>query len=217
MLNLDDRPALPAIPRFRRDMEQSLIAAARAEKPAPAGPAPQRRRYLVGGVAAAAVVAAGAVGIGYAVTGSHSPSATPGGNLSGSPNASGVHIHLAAFSVDSQPGGTVTLTLTQQQILDPTALRRALAQAGVPALVTVGSVCTTPGPASVQPFSAPEHQADGSSITTITPSEIPVGDELSVGYFTVPGGAGVHISLVQDRLPLTCSSAPPAPPIGSNR
>ena len=41
---------------------------------------------------------------------------------------------------------------------------------------------------------------------------IPAGQELSIGYFSLPNGGGVHISLVPGNAPLTCTSTPPAPP-----
>jgi hypothetical protein len=210
MLNLDDRPAPPELPQFRQDMERLLLAAARASSPLRPAAATRRARYGVAGLAAAAVAAVAAAGIGYAASGgphptSVNPSTTHGGR---------VHIHRAAFSVDTNPGGTVTLKLTQGQMFDPAALRQALARAGVPALVTVGSVCTVPGPSDALPQVLPPspHQPGGRSVTTINPSAIPAGEKLSIGYFAVPNGGGLHISLVPDNTPLTCTSTPPAPP-----
>jgi hypothetical protein len=202
MPSLDDRPAPPQLPRFRRDMEQFLLAAARAQgsrQPATAG---RHRRYAFAGLAAAAVTAGAVAGISYATsTGSHS----------GSQNT-GVHIHLAGFSVDTNPSGTVTLTLTQGQIFNPSSLRAALAKAGVPALVTLGSVCTTPFPSDALPQVLSRSPAsDGRSMTTITPSAIPAGEKLSIGYFPVPNGGGVFISLIPDNAHLTCTSTPPGP------
>jgi hypothetical protein len=212
MLSLDDRPTPPAIPQFSRDMEQFLLVAARASSPPRPARAPKRGRRAAVGLAAAAVAVAAAVGIGYAASGPHPPSATP--TASSGTTRGGVHIHLAAFSVDTNPGGTVTLELTRGQIFNPSALRHALAQAGVPALVTVGSVCTSSGPSDALPqvISRSAPQPDGSTVTIITPAAIPAGQELSIGYFPLPNGGGVHISLVPDNTPLTCTSTPPAPP-----
>lgn len=211
MLSLDDRPAPPKLPQFSRDLEQFLLAAARAPASRRPATAARRRKYAAAGLATAAVVAAAAAGIDHAAGGGPHP---PGAGGPAATQSGGVHIHLAAFSVDSNPGGTVTLTLTQGQIFDPSTLRQALAKAGVPALVTVGSVCTVPGPSDALPLviSRPAQQPGGSSVTIITPSAIPAGEKLSVGYFAVPGGGGVHISLVPDNAPLTCTSTPPAPP-----
>jgi hypothetical protein len=84
----------------------------------------------------------------------------------------------------------------------------------VPALVTVGSVCTVPGPSDALPqvISRSAQQPDGSTLTTITPAAIPAGEKLSIGYFPLPNEGGVHISLVPDNAPLTCTSTPPASP-----
>jgi hypothetical protein len=225
MITLDERPVPPPVPQFSRDMEQFLLTAARADTAAqPAtsrtatGPATTRRRrirYAAAGLAAAAVAVGVAVGIDYGTGGgprtpSANPTDTPGSSL-----GSGVHIHLAAFSVDANPGGTVTLTI-QGQLFDPNALREALAKAGVPAVVTLGSVCTVPGhPSNGLPQVISRSPAvNGRSVTTITPSAIPAGEKLSFGYFVVPtnGAGGLFISLVPDNAPLTCSSTPPAPP-----
>ncbi|HEX3923425.1 MAG TPA: hypothetical protein VHY31_14145 [Streptosporangiaceae bacterium] len=204
MLNLDDRPAPPELPQFRQDMERLLLAAARASSPLRPAAATRRARHGVVGLAAAAA------GIGYAASGGAHPTSVNSGTTHGGR----VHIHRAAFSVDTNPGGTVTLKLTQGQMFDPAALRQALARAGVPALVTVGSVCTVPGPSDALPQVLPPspHQPRGRSVTTINPSAIPAREKLSIGYFAVPNGGGLHISLVPDNTPLTCTSTPPAPP-----
>ena len=199
MLSLDDRPVPPEVPWFSRKMEEFLISAAHAS---PARrPSRQRARYAAVGLAAAAVAAATAAGIAYGTAGGPSPVT--------SPTRSAVHIHLAAFSVDTNSDGTVTLKLNQGQLFDPATLRQALAKAGVPALVTVGSVCTSPYPSNALPqvISRPLGQPRGRSVTTITPSAIPSGEELSIGYFA--NGNGLHISLVPDNAHLTCRSTPP--------
>jgi hypothetical protein len=117
--------------------------------------------------------------------------------------------------VDTNTQGTVTLTLMRDSIrIDPAALRHALAEAGVPALVTAGTICYVPGPTSAltRVISAPRHLADGSTTVTISPAAIPPGSELSIGYFQVSGGGGIHITLVPEQAPLTCTSTPPARP-----
>jgi hypothetical protein len=47
---------------------------------------------------------------------------------------------------------------------------------------------------------------------TISPAAIPPGSELSIGYFQVSGGSGIHITLVPEHASLTCTSTPPARP-----
>jgi hypothetical protein len=196
MLSLDDRPVPPKVPQFSRNMEEFLVAAAR--RPPRTS---QRARYATAGLAAAAVAAALAVGISYGTASGPSPAA--GG---------GAQTHLAAFSVVANADGTVTLELNQGQLFNPATLRQALAKAGVPALVTVGYVCTADfaSDALNQVISRAPGQSGGSgghSVTVITPSAIPPGQELSIGYFA--NGSGLHISLVPDNAHLTCSSTPP--------
>jgi hypothetical protein len=203
MLSADQRPVPPAIPNFSRDMEQALVAAARAGSPARASRARGRAKWAVACIAAAALAAGAGVGIDYAVGGPPAASHPSAG--------SGVHIHVAAFLVDTGPGGTVTVTLLRDYAPDPSALRQALAGAGVPALVTVGSVCTAhvPSGALNQVLTSQRHLADGTTILTVVPRAIPAGWELNIGYFQVSGGNGIHVSLVPKAARLTCSSAPP--------
>jgi hypothetical protein len=115
--------------------------------------------------------------------------------------------------VDTNAQGTVTITLMRDYArIDPAALRHALAEAGVPALVTAGRVCYVPGPTSAlgRLLSAPRHLADGSTTVTISPAAIPPGSEISIGYFQATGGGGIHITLVPEHAPLSCTSTPPA-------
>lgn len=209
MLSPECRPAPPAIPHFSRDMEKSLVAAARASSPRRQARAPRLVRLAAASLAAAAVAVAAGVGIDHAV--SNRPAAAIGPGSAERP----VHIHAVAFSVDTTAGGTVTVTLMRDHVPDPGALRHALAEAGVPALVTAGSVCYVPGPSALaHAFSPPRHLADGSTVITITRAAIPAGSKLSIGYFRVPGGGGIHVSIVPGKGPLTCTSTPPARPGG---
>jgi hypothetical protein len=185
-----------------------LRAQATARPPPGATPAPATRsggraKRAAVCIAAAAVAAAAGVGIDYAVGGHPATSHPSAGHAA--------HIHVAAFLVDTGPGGTVTVTLLRDYAPDPTALRQALAKAGVPALVTVGSVCSAHVPSSAlnQVLTSRRHLTDGTTILTIVPSAIPAGWELNIGYFEVPGGNGIHVSLVPEGARLTCSSAPP--------
>lgn len=54
-----------------------------------------------------------------------------------------VHVHLAAWSVDTKPDGTVTFRL--RNVSQPARLQRVLAGAGVPALVRSGKICLAQG------------------------------------------------------------------------
>jgi hypothetical protein len=208
MLSTDGHPALPAIPRFSRDMENVLAAAARAGLGRPPARAARIGRRAAAVAAVAAVTAGTVVGVDYAAGNGH-----PGASQGAAGPA--VHIHTDAFWVDTNAHGTVTMTLMRDSIrIDPAALRHALAEAGVPALVTAGTVCYVPGPVSAltRVLSAPRHLADGSTIVTISPAAIPPGSEISIGYFQVSGGNGIHITLVPEHAPLTCTSTPPGRP-----
>ena len=54
-----------------------------------------------------------------------------------------VHVHLAAWSVDTHPNGTVTFRLRNTS--HPAQLQHALAEAGVPAMVRWGEICLAQG------------------------------------------------------------------------
>jgi hypothetical protein len=193
-------------PHFSRDTENALAAAARAGQGRPPARAAWIGRRAATVAAVAAIAAGTAIGVGYAVSNAH-PAASQG------TAGHAVHIHTDAFWVDTNAHGTVTITLMRDYTrIDPAALRHALAKAGVPALVTPGTVCYVPGPVSAltQVLSAPTHLADGSTTVTISPAAIPPGSEISIGYFQVSGGGGIHITLVPEHAPLTCTSTPPA-------
>jgi len=199
MLTIDRQPPLPELPQFSHDMHAFLTAAADARSLR----RPRRlRAYSVAAVAAAAMIIAVIVGVAHIRGSGPNPNPSPG------------PARLASFSVSTAPGGLVKLTLTPGQLRDPDALRQALAKAGVPALVTADSVCYVPGPSAIltQVLSPPQRQPDGSTVWTITPSAIPSGVELSVGYFHVPSGFGIHVTLVPENTALTCTASPPTPP-----
>ena len=199
MFSLDDRPALPETPAFRAGMEQFLVSATHGE----ARRSQPTRRAPIAVAAGAAVVA---VAIGAAIA-SNGTSGTPGRVEAGP-----VHVHLADFSVDTNPGGTVTVTLSQAQILDPDALRQALAEAGVPAKITIGSFCYNPVPDRDALFQAVVlHQpgpGEGSDVV-ITPSKLPAGSTLAIGYVQAAAPAKAHFELLTAGAPVTCSSSPP--------
>ena len=213
MLSSEERPALPATPQFCQDMERALVSAARAGAAPRPGIAGLSRRTAAS-IAVAAAALAG-VGIGYAV----SAGQPAGGHLGGGHGKAGHggQIH-AAFSVDKTGQGTVTVTLMRNYVhIDPAALRHALAAAGVPALVTAGRVCAGPGPSAVvnQVLGPSQHLPDGTTVLTIRPAAIPRGQELSIGFFAVPGGgSGIHITVVPEKGQLTCTPLPQRPPGG---
>jgi hypothetical protein len=118
-----------------------------------------------------------------------------------------VNPQLTAFSVSAGPSGTSALTMRkgQQYRLDPTALRQALAQHGIPALVTVGKACdSTPEPAGLDQAVTAQRHPDGSVTLTIDPREMPASSELSIGYFANE----TVFALIQVGGAIHCTSSP---------
>ena len=133
-------------------------------------------------------------------------------------------IQTAAFTLASNANGTATLTINPQELLDPAALQSDLAQYGIPAKVTTGSLCTSdPAPAGfsqvVSSNPAGPTTATPTAVAqpsmTIDPSAMPAGTELSVGNFQLSSGAysGEQQAdfVLIDTSSYTCSSTPPDP------
>ncbi len=157
----------------------------------------RRRRRLSGLTAATAATAGAAVAMALTLGGSApTRSGAP-------PPASPGPVTLAAFSVTSGPGDSTTLILRKGARLDPSALRQALAQHGIPALVTVGTFCrsTPAASAGVGKVLHASALADASAMV-INGQAMPSGTRLSIGLF--PGYT--RMLLIEDGAPLSCSS-----------
>jgi hypothetical protein len=180
---------------LRMDMPvEQVFAASRA-----------RRRRRLSGLTAAAAATAGAAAAITLTLGGAAPahSGTP-------PSPSTRSVTLAAFSVTSGPGGSTTLTLRRDAPLDPSALRQALAQHGIPALVTVGSFCrSTPGATGFGQVVHPSTLADGSDVIVINGQAMPPGTRLSIGLFP----AYTRMLLIEDRASLKCGSTSGQPAV----
>lgn len=121
-LDVPERPALEAI-----------VERARKQR--------RRRRASVASVALAAIAAGGLLALG--VSGVHN--AAPGRTTSRQSNPR--TIRTAAFTLVSYADGKAKLTLTNSQVFDPPALRRALSHAGIPAIVKADVYCySSPAP-----------------------------------------------------------------------
>ena len=198
MLTIDPQPSAPDVPDFHRQMEAFLVAVADRRR--------ARRRittrvYLTTAAVAAALALAVVIAVAH------------GGSSAGNPGHSPNSVRLASFSVTPAPGGLVRLTLTPGQLQDADALRDALAHFNVPALVTANSVCYVPGPnADLPQVLLPAPRQPDAATWLINPAAIPAGDELSIGYYPVSGGFGIHVTLVPQHASLTCAATPPAPP-----
>ena len=169
-----------------------------------------RRLSAVAGVSVAGAAAGTALALG--LTGVLGPARTPG------------TIRTAAFTLASSANGTATLTINPKELLDPAALQSDLAQYGIPAKVTSGSMCSSdPAPAgfsqvvSFQPAGpgTVTPQSGVQPTITIDPSAMPAGTELSIGDFQL--SSGQYSGQQQADLVLintssnTCSSTPPDP------
>jgi hypothetical protein len=114
---------------------------------------------------------------------------------------------LTAFAISPGANGTSALTLRkgEQYRLDPVALRQALAQHGIPALVTLGKACDSiPEPTGLDQAVTAQRHPDGSVTLTINPREMPPASELSIGYFANK----TVFALVQQGAPLQCTNTP---------
>jgi hypothetical protein len=155
----------------------------------------QRRRRLLAGCAAASIALAATVA---GFERSHSPSAIPNPATA----------QLAAFTVSATPGGQTALTLQKgaQYRLNPDALRQALADHGIRALVTVGKTCdTSPEPGGLDQVLSARRDANGAVYLTIDPVAMPSGSELSIGYYST----GTSFGLIEAASPLSCAARPP--------
>jgi hypothetical protein len=123
--------------------------------------------------------------------------------------------HLMTYSLVSNADGTATLTLIKGQLPDPNTLQRQLAQAGVPAVVSVGSRCDSQGgdPSGLDQVVTSARLPDGRVALTVTPSAMPQGTELAIAFF--PNGQTWN--LLARGVPTNCTSAAPTPgPTGPN-
>jgi hypothetical protein len=175
-----------------------------------------RRRRRLGGLSLAAAGACAALVAGLA----GSPARAPA-SAGSAPHHAAPAVHLVAFSVVADPGGGTTLTLYPGQVADPNAVRQALAEHGIPALVTAGQFCRTavqPAPGvgdvvelpqrPVQQVSGPVPPQGGAGPIVIYGSRIPNGVELSIGYRQDSQDNEISFTLIVTGAPLSCSSIP---------
>jgi hypothetical protein len=180
-----------------------------------------RTRILAAGTAIAATTGL-ALGVGAL---SNSPATPPLARPS--TGAGPVHIHTAAFTVDSHANGTIHVTWDKKQYFqDRAGLQRALRKAGFPVLIKEGVFCIGPhdnghlnssgvGPGVSQVMKGERHH--GTATFVFTPSAMPAGKELFIGYLSpsqlavTHGHPGSVERLVSAAVPLTCTTkAPPA-------
>jgi len=190
---------------------------------AEAGARRRRRRRAVTATAAAAVIglAIGAFGYGHGSTRSATRGTSPTA-------AQPVRIVTAAYTVESEPDGSITVTWTKRDYFqDPVGLQAALQKAGFPVLVKVGEFCKGPsddgyldpsgeGRGLDQVMQASKDSNDR-VVFTFNRSALPAGTELFIGYLSpaelaiTHGAPGSVERLVPTDTTLTCTTeAPPA-------
>lgn len=167
-----------------------------------------RRRRLTGLTTAAAAAAVAATAMTLSLGGP-----APARSGSPPPASSTGPVRLVAFSVTNGPGDSTTLVLhkgPQYPPLDPSALRRALARHGIPALVTVGTFCRSmPGANGFGQVVHPATLPGGSDAIVISGQAMPPGTELSIGLFP----RYTRMLLIKNHAPLTCDSTSHQPAV----
>jgi hypothetical protein len=106
---------------------------------------------VLGGTAAATVVALGVAGV-----------------FGGGPtpvNTSGT-TRTTAFTLVKNTNGTATLTLSQHQVLNPAVLQQALARDGIPALVKIDTFCSSDNAPSIPAGVISLQLPDGNPVPT---------------------------------------------------
>jgi hypothetical protein len=185
------------------------------------GQARRRRRRLLRAVAITSVAALAAVGIAIAAR------PAPASRIATADGASGLHIQTVAYTLDTQPDGTIKVTWTKQAyVQDPGGLQGALRRAGFPVLIKVGEFCKGPADDGYLDPSGQGHGVDtvmqasgaGSDVVfTFKPAAMPPGTELFIGYLSpaqlavTHGRPGSVERLVPTGTTLVCTTqAPPA-------
>jgi hypothetical protein len=165
----------------------------------------RRRRHRVTAVAGLSAAAAGtALVLGLTGVLGPGPARSPG------------TIRTAAFTLVSNPNGTVALTIRLRELLHPATLQNDLAQFGIRAMVTSGSFCSSdPAPVgfsqAVSVYPAVLHRGSlvHPTIITFDPAAMPAGTELSFGYFQLSSDLQQADVVLIDTNSYTCTSTPP--------
>ena len=169
-----------------------------------------RRRYRLSAMAGLSVAGAAAgtatvLGLTGVLGGAHAPGT----------------IRTAAFTLVSNSNGTATLTISPKELLDPAALQSDLAQYGIPAKVTVGSLCTSdPAPAAFRKSCPPLRR--GRIPRRRRPSAIPPSRSTRPPCRRAPSSASAtssspRASTRASSRPTSCSSTPAPTPAAAPR
>ena len=187
-----------------------------------AGRAHRRRRRLIksaGGLAAVTALALAVPAL------DRSSTAPPEKRLS--PQAGSAHVTVA-FTLASHTDGTIHVTWNKNRYFqDHAGLQRALRHAGFPVLIKEGVFCRGPrddgslDPSGVGPGVARvmkgERKGNDTVAFVFTPSAMPAGKQLFIGYLSPSQLAVTHGNprsverLVSTGVPLTCTTQAPEP------
>lgn len=218
---------------FEERLEAELVKVVTARGALPWRPRQRAAAAVRRHAVRAGVLAVGtgvAVAAGFAVGGpsaGHRQAAAP--RVAPSAHAAPVHIRTAAFRVDTYADGTVHVTWKKSQYSQHVAgLQRALREAGFPVLIREGVFCRGPhdhgylDPSGVGPgvgrVMEGQDRPDGTVVFVFTPSAMPAGEELFIGYLSpaqlavTHGRPGSVERLVPTGVPLTCTTQAPAQP-----
>ena len=226
-MNTDEMRPPPS--GFQDRLEAELVRVVNARAVLPPRPGQQavaamRRPAVRAGVLSVAFVVAATAWSAF-----DGPLAGRGQPVPSRVEASPVHIRTAAFTVDTATDGTIRVTWDKARYIqgaqDIASLQHALREAGFPVLIKEGVFCAGPhdsgelgaggvGPGVGQVMTG-EGQPGGDVVFTFTPSAMPAGKELFIGYLSpsqlaiTQGRPGSIERLVPTGVPLTCTSQLP--------
>ncbi|MGC4876311.1 hypothetical protein ACLQ26_08640 [Micromonospora sp. DT43] len=180
----------------------------------------RRNQGVLGVVAGGGLAAVAALALALPIGSDPSGSAPAGGTAPAAPagDATVPVMEPAAFSVAKLADGSVQLRLKSKQVINPDALEKALADAGVQAVVKAGVLCTPKGKElpqikDVLTFEridgANEEGVFGDSEWVIAPAKMPKDSNLHFSVFPVHKGgdyAKVAWALVPKGAPMNCRS-----------
>jgi hypothetical protein len=221
-MNDDDMLSLV---RDRMTRARDDLGAVRMEQPVSAvlhrARSRRLRHRLYGAAAGTGVLAVAlAAGLGGVGTGGGTATGVAGGSPSaGEPAAGTGHADLDAWSVSTAANGTVVLTV--RQLADKAELEKALAAAGIPAVVIFGGTCEGAGVASANEIGnllgtpnvhAPRDETTADGSIPLHPAAIPSGDDVSISISYGPDGkeSGTFVfrlGLIPRGTALTCSDS----------
>jgi hypothetical protein len=175
-----------------------------------------RRRRALTGVAAVGLSAG--VGLALALSATGLPTRQDGyaAQTDAPAGQPGQRIELAGFTLSSTSDGTVTITF-KEVLADPTTLEKALADAGITAIVRVNATCEgkiAPNPGRAdwrsKAVTFDEHGPNGQPRVTISKATMPEGVTLSLDLTPYQGHlAGLMVGFFVTGAPIVCTPHPP--------